>query len=71
MILSHIDDLALMIRELNDADISRLVSLLSSDYSDGAASSMATMQYIFNTSTKDRHDRAPTALRAQAKEYAA
>ena len=66
MILSHIDDLALMIRELNDADIARLVSLLSSDYSDGTASSMMTMQYIFNTSPKDRHDRAPTALRVQA-----
>ena len=67
MILSHIDDLALMIRELCDADIARLVSLLSSDYSDGTASSMATMQYIFNTSLKQRNDRAPTALRVQAK----
>lgn len=67
MILSHIDDLALMIRDLNDADIARLVSLLSSDYSDGAASSMETMQYVFNTSPKDRHDRARTALRVQAK----
>lgn len=67
MILSHIDDLALMIRELNDADIARLVSLLSSDYSDVAASSMATMQYVFNTSPKHRADRAPTALRVQAK----
>ena len=67
MTLSHIDDLALMIRELTDADMARLVSLLSSDYSDGAASSMATMQYVFNTSPKDRHDRAPTALRVQAK----
>ena len=67
MILSHVDDLALMIRELNDTDIGRLVSLLSSDYSDGAASSMATMQYVFNTSHKERADRAPTALRVQAK----
>lgn len=67
MMLSHIDDLALMIRELNDADTARLVALLSSDYSDGTASSMMTMQYIFNTSPKDRHDRAPTALRVQAK----
>lgn len=67
MILSHIDDLALMIRELNDADMARLVSLLSSDYSDVAASSMGTMQYIFNTSPKHRADRAPTALRVQAK----
>ena len=71
MILAHIDDLALMIRELNDADTARLVSLLSSDYSDGAASSMATLQYVFNTSPKDRQDRAPTALRVQAKEYLA
>lgn len=64
-----IDDLALMIRELNDADTARLVSLLSSDYSDGTASSMATMQYVFNTSPKDQHDRAPIALRVQAKKY--
>lgn len=67
MILSHIDDLARMIRELNDADTARLVALLSSDYSDGTASSMATMQYVFNTSPKHRADRAPTALRVQAK----
>lgn len=67
MILSHIDDLALMIRELCDADITRLVALLSSDYSDGTASSMATMQYIFNTSLKQRNDSASTALRVQAK----
>lgn len=67
MILSHIDDLALMIRGLSDADIARLVALLSSDYSDGTASSMATMQYIFNTSLKQRNDRASTALRVQAK----
>lgn len=71
MVLSHVDDLALMIRELNDADIDRLVSLLSSDYSDGTASSMMTMQYIFNTSPQDRHGRAPTALRVQAKGCAA
>lgn len=67
MILAHIDDLALMIRELNDADIVRLVASLSSDYSEVAASSMATMQYIFNTSPKYRADRAPSALREQAK----
>ena len=65
-----VEHLALMIRGLNDADTARLVSLLSSDYSDGAACSMATMQYVFNTSHKDRHDRAPTALRVQAKEHA-
>ena len=71
MILSHIDDLALMIRELNDADIARLVSLLSSDYSEVAASSMATLQYVFNTSPKVQQDRAPTALRVQANRYPA
>lgn len=71
MILAHIDDLALMIRELNDADTARLVSLLSSDYSEGAASSMATLQYVFNTSPKAQQDRAPSALRVQAKRYPA
>lgn len=69
MILSHIEDLALMIRGLNDADTARLVSLLSSDWSDGAASSMETLEYVFNTSPKDRQDRAPAALRVQAEEY--
>jgi len=65
----HPLDIAVAIRALNDMELTELVSYLASDYEDGHASSIGTMQYIFNTSSAQRKARAPSALRQQAKGY--